>query len=209
MISERSARSIHERERHLSLAPRMHLECNKQEGTVMRAGMSSSVAALVFVAAGCGATIRSTTASNADLAKYRTYSFFTSPAKAGQAETIVDQTINSSLKEGLAAKGLTEVAPGQAPDFLVAHHVKTQQKLDVEPGYGFYGFGGTDVTQYTEGTLIVDFIDPQTKQVFWRGTATDVVSHPESPNTGKLSKVVGQIVDRYPSAIAAAPRTTM
>jgi hypothetical protein len=176
----------------------------------MRAGMRSSVAALILVAAGCGATIRSTTASNADLAKYRTYSFLTPPSKAGQPETIVDQTINSSLKESLATKGLTEAAPGQAPDFLIAHHAKTQQKLDVEPmGYGFYGWGGTDVTQYTEGTLIVDFIDPQTKQVFWRGTANDVVNHPESPNTGKLSKVVGKIVDRYPAAMAAAPRTTM
>jgi hypothetical protein len=182
----------------------------QQEGTAMRAGMSFSVMALVFVAAGCGATIRSTTASNADLAKYRTYSFFTSPATAAQPETIVDQTINSSLKEGLAAKGLTEAAPGQTPDFLVAHHVKTQQKLDVEPmGYGFYGWGGTDVTQYTEGTVIVDFIDPQTKQVFWRSTASDVVNHPESPDTGKLSKVVGQMVARYPSAVAATPRTTM
>jgi hypothetical protein len=176
----------------------------------MRAKMCSRVAAMVLVAAGCGATIRSTTASNADLAKYRTYSFLQAPSKAGQPETIVDQTINSSLKESLAAKGLAEAAPGQAPDFLVAHHVKTQQQLDVEPvGYGWYGWGGADVVQYTEGTLAIDFIDPQTKQVFWRGTAEDVVNHPESPNTAKLSKVVGKVIDRYPSEMAATPRTTM
>jgi hypothetical protein len=180
----------------------------------MRARMISSVTAAILVAAGCGATIRSTTASNADLAKYRTYSLSAPPAQAGQAQTIADQTIVSSLKEDLAAKGLTEAAPGQAPDFLVAHHVKTQQRVDVEPmaygyGYGFYGWGGDDVTQYTEGTLIVDFIDPQTKKVFWRGTASDVVNHPESPNPAKITKVVGQIVDRYPSVMAATPRTTM
>lgn len=175
-----------------------------------------SVVALIFIVAGCGATIRSTTAANADLAKYRTYSFITPPSQAaGHAESIADQTINSSLKQDLAAKGLTEAAPGQKPDFLVGHRVKMQEKLDVEPdgfygyGYGMYGLGGSDVTEYTEGTLIVDFIDPQTKQVFWRGTGSQVVNHPESPNTGKISKVVGQIVDRYPATMAAAPRTTM
>ncbi len=175
----------------------------------MRAGMIFKVAMLMLVAAGCGATIRSSTASNADLAKYRTYSFYTSP-KANQPETIADQAINSSLKDSLAAKGLTEAAPGQTPDFLVAHHVKEQQQLDVDNfGYGFYGWPGGEVTQYTQGTLIVDFIDPQTKQVFWRGTASGVVNHPNSPNTQKIAKVVGEVVNRYPSAVAEAPRTTM
>jgi hypothetical protein len=177
----------------------------------MRSSVSSTVVALMIIATGCGATIRSTTASNADLAKYKTYSFYTPPSKTGQAQTIADQTIESSLKQSLAAKGLTEAAPGQNPDFLVAHHVKEQQKLDVDTlGYGFYGWpGGADVTQYTEGTLIVDFIDPQTKQVFWRGTATAVVNHPESPDTGKIAKVVGQVIDRYPSMVASTVRTTM
>ena len=179
----------------------------------MRSSVSSTVVALMIIATGCGATIRSTTASNADLAKYKTYSFYTPPSKTGQAQTIADQTIESSLKQSLAAKGLTEAAPGQNPDFLVAHHLKEQQKLDVDTmgyGYGFYGWrGGADVTEYTQGTLIVDFIDPQTKQVFWRGTASDVLNHPESPNTGKITKVVGQIIDRYPSAVASTARTTM
>ncbi len=72
------------------------------------------------------------------------------------------------------------------------------------------GWGGpVSVTEYTQGTLIVDFIDPQTKQVFWRGTGTDVVNHPESPNTAKLGKVVAQIVNKYPATIAEAPRTNM
>lgn len=179
----------------------------------MRAEMKVAVGALILVAAGCGATIRSTTASNADLTRYKTYSFSKPPAKAGQPESIVDQTIDSSLKEDLAAKGLTEATPDQNPDFLVAHHVKTQEKMDVEEvDYGFYGGwpGGADVTEYVEGTLIVDFIDPKTKQVFWRGTATSVVNHPESPDIPKLEKVVGQVVDRYPAAaVAATPRTTM
>jgi len=180
----------------------------------MRTRMLLSIAALLFVAAGCGATIRSTTAANADLGRYRTYSFFTPPNGPAGSETIVDQTIKSSVKQALAQKGLMEAALGQTPDFLVAHHVKTQQQLDVDPiGYGYYGYGygwgGADVTTYTQGTLIISFIDPKTKQVFWRGTASDVVNHPESPDTNKLAKVTGEVIERYPAMMAETPRTTM
>ena len=176
----------------------------------MRSVAASTVAALMIVVAGCGATIRSTTnASSAELSKYKTYSFYTPTYKQGQGESIADQAIQSALKQDLASKGLTE-ATGN-PDFLVAYHVKEQQKFEDDTvGYGFYGMGGPgEVTTYTQGTLIVDFIDPQTKKVFWRGTGSEVVNHPNSPNTNKIDKAVGQIIDRYPAPMAATPRTTM
>jgi hypothetical protein len=172
----------------------------------MGAEMRLRVAALLVVA-GCGGTVRSTTAPKADLARYRTYSFVHSP---GRVESITEQTLDSSLKHSLAAKGFTEAAPGPPPDFLVRHQLTTQEELYVEPiGYGLNATGDEDVSGYTEGTLIIDFIDPRTKQIFWRGTADDVVNRPASPDTGTISKVVGRIVARYPSTIVAAPRTTM
>ena len=177
----------------------------------MRSIMRSTAVALLLIVIGCGATIHSSVASNADLARYKTFSFYTPPYKQGQAETLADQSIRSALAQNLSAKGLTEAPTGNS-DFLVAYHVKEQQRLDADTvGYGFWGMGGPGyVTEYTQGTLIVDFIDPQTKKVFWRGTASDVVNHPESPNTAKLDKAVGQLVDRYPGGgMAATPRTTM
>jgi Domain of unknown function (DUF4136) len=177
----------------------------------MRLTVCASVVAALLMVTGCGATIHSSTASNADLAKYKTFSFYTPSYKQGKPASIADQTIRSALEQDLAARGLTK-ATTEKPDFLVSYHVKEQQRLDADTvGYGFWGWNGpVAVTEYTQGTLIVDFIDPQTNQVFWRGTATDVVSHPESPNTAKLNKVVAQIVDRYPAAsVAATPRTGM
>jgi hypothetical protein len=134
---------------------------------------------------------------------------------AGQAETPAEQQLRATLSRDMAQKGLTEAGPGQQPDFLVAYYVKTQQKLDVyNTGYGYgygygWGFGGPTVYQYTEGTLIVDFVDPRTNQSFWRGTASDVVNHPETPDMGKLDSAVAKLVKQYPSQVAAAPRQTM
>jgi hypothetical protein len=158
-----------------------------------------AVAALAL--GGCGASIQSTVAPNANLARYRTYAFYTPPYREGQVETIADQTIRSSLRQDLAEKGLTEATTGE-PDFLITYHVMKQQRLDVAAvGYGFWAWPGASVTSYTQGTLVVDFIDPKTRQVFWRGTATGVLNHPHTPNLAKLDRVVSQVVSRYPATM--------
>jgi uncharacterized protein DUF4136 len=169
------------------------------------------LAIAVLTAAGCGASVHSSIAPNANLGQYKTFAFKTPQYRAGKAESVAEQELRTALRNDMAQKGLTEAAAGQQPDFLVAYHVKEQQKLDVEDvGYGFgWGWGGADVYQYTQGTIIVDFIDPRTNQAFWRGTASDVVNHPETPDVGRLDNAVAKLVNQYPSQMAAAPRPAM
>lgn len=171
----------------------------------------AGIVAVVALAIGCGATVRSTVAPNANLGQYHTYAFETPRYRIGQTESPAEQALRTALRNNLAQKGLTEVAPGQQPDFVVAYHVQKQQKMDVNSvGYGFgWGWRPANVYTYTEGTLIVDFVDPRTNQAFWRGTASDVVNHPEAPDIGKLDKAVAKLVDQYPSAVASVPRPAM
>lgn len=171
-----------------------------------------ALAAVVALGAGCGATVHSTVAPNANLGQYKTYAFEAPRYRAGRSESPAEQELRSTLRRDLAQKGITEAGAGQQPDFLIAYHVMQQQKLDVQSmgyGYGWGWAGPTAVTTYTEGTLIVDFIDPRTNTAFWRGTASDVVNHPESPNLAKVDKAVSKLVDQYPSQMAAASRPTM
>ena len=181
--------------------------------------IAAPICAVSMLVAGCGATIHSSVAPSADLAKYKTYSFYTPTDGQVQPESIADGVIKSALKRDLAKAGFTEAMAGQ-PDFLIAFKVKQQQKLDVHTGgygYGYYGYGhrfgtwpgATNVTEYTQGTLVIDFIDRQTQQVFWRGTGSQVVNHPDSPNLDKIDKVVGQIVDKYPTSMASVSRNAM
>lgn len=169
------------------------------------------IVAIVAFAAGCGATVHSSVAPNANLGQYKTFAFQQPPYRAGHPESPAEQELQAALRNNLAMKGITEAPAGQPPEFLVTYHVKTQQKLDVQQvGYGFgWGLGGTDVYQYTEGTIIVDFIDPRTNQAFWRGTASDVVNQPEMPDVGKLDKAVAKLVNQYPSQMAATSRSQM
>ncbi len=178
----------------------------------MKSRLARLAPLVAILGAGCGASVHSTVAPNANLGQYKTYGFQTPRYRAGTSESPAEQALRTSLRNDLAQKGLTEAPAGQQPDFLVAYHVKEQQKLDVEDlGYGFgWGWGGpVEATTYTQGTIIVDFIDPRTNQAFWRGTASQVVDHPESPDLGKLDKAVAKLVNQYPSAMASASRPTM
>jgi hypothetical protein len=115
---------------------------------------------------------------------------------------VADQDIEQSLRQALTARGYVESA---RPDFFVVHQVQLQQQVSGGYGVGWYGF---DAYTYTEGTLIVDFIDPQTNHAFWRGTASDLVNNPASPNAGRIQAAVSKLINQYPSNLASIPSTT-
>ena len=85
------------------------------------------------------------------------------------------------------------------PDFLVAMHSSTQEKTDVS-SYGYsYGprWGGyrdVDVSHYTEGTVFVDIVDPDSRNLIWRGTAQSTVD--PSAGADEQNKVFAQIATR-------------
>ena len=103
--------------------------------------------------------------------------------------------IRTGLESQLMANGFHMET--EKPDFVIAYYVTTKNKLSVQD-YG-YGpprwFGGRDirVNQYSEGTLMVDFIDARTNQVIWRGRASGTlemkgVDKKISKSTEKLIK---------------------
>jgi hypothetical protein len=157
---------------------------------------------LTTFAAGCASMqIHSETAPQADLAHYRTFSWV--PSSSGGPVTIIDQQIRAALARGLAQKGLHE-APPESADFKVSYHVLQEHKVAVSDwGNGIYGWS-PEVTAYTDGSLIVDFIDPTSNKVFWRGSATSVVEHPGVVDVARLDKAAAQITQRYPNQLLTA-----
>ena len=165
------------------------------------------LATAVIVAAGCGASVQSSVAPNARLGAYKTFAFYTAPGQP--AKSVADQDIDSALRQSLTAKGFVEATSG-SPDFLVSHHIKLQQELDMN-GFGYdYGWeGGVGAYTYTEGTLIVDFVDAKTNKAFWRGTASQAVNHPDSPDAQRIEAAVEKLINKYPVNLAATPKTNM
>jgi hypothetical protein len=99
--------------------------------------------------------------------------------------------VDKALRLALENKGMSFVDDPAQADLLLTWHLSTQNKTDVRtyssgPSYGGYyggynrysryncwncGGGGTQVSvkDYTEGTFIVDIIDPAVNQSVWRG----------------------------------------
>jgi hypothetical protein len=174
--------------------------------------------ALSFVAlvayAGCSTVqVRSAAAPGVNLAQYRTFTFLPAANPGSEAaswdRSPAGQEVRNRIAQDLISKGYAPAQPDEKPDFVIATHAKRQQKLDVQnwgyPGpYWGYGWANTSVTEYTQGTILVDFIDPRTNQVFWRGTASAVVNHPENPDLNKVAKAVDKLMTQVPVQLASA-----
>lgn len=141
-----------------------------------------------------------------DFAQYKTFRWIPHKPKVGPRRlldhALMEKRTKNSVENELAAKGIEKIA-GERPDFLIAYHIGAENKVDVDT-YGYrYGPRGrrwgrhVEVHRYKEGTLILDFIDPESKQLVWRGTAVGAVHRPEDLGD-KLNKAVEKIVEKFP-----------
>ncbi len=153
----------------------------------------------------CSSTeVHTEKAPNADMGQYHTFAW-SPPAQQEQSrdfssrsDTILDQKVRNAVDQDLSKKGYVQ-DPAQA-DVHVAYSLRTRDRLQVEPSsYGPYGgpiLSGNGVGyDYTylqkEGSLVLDFIDPKTGKLLWRGIAiTDI------KDTGVTQKEVQHFVDK-------------
>lgn len=124
---------------------------------------------------------------------------------------ITEKTVQEDIQSGLAAKGWQPASEGQA-DAEVLIHGSSQQKQNLNTfytgmggGWGWRGFGGmgmatstTTTSEYTEGTLLVDIYDTKTKQLIWRGTATDEVKTKQDKREKQISKASEKLFKKFP-----------
>lgn len=166
----------------------------------------------MIVASGCSSiTVRYDYDQTADFTKYKTFGWLpqqttttsTSAQAARQANSLIDKRILSAVNSDLTGKKGMSIDT-QNPDLLLVYHIGAVDKVDVTSyGYGYpyaggwgygYGYGGVDVYNYTEGTLMVDFIDGETKELVWRGTATGVID--PNPSASSSEKQINAAVDK-------------
>jgi hypothetical protein len=113
------------------------------------------------------------------------------------SDTLNDGRIRRGLEMQLADSGFrmeTEKA-----DFVIAYYVTTKNKLNVQDfGYGpprWFGSRDIRVNQYSEGALMVDFIDAKSNQVIWRGRASGTLEMKGVEK--KISKSVEKLIKQY------------
>jgi hypothetical protein len=165
----------------------------------------------LLMAAGCSSvSVSHDFDSQADFSKLRTFSWIDAPEttsdsvqKELQTNSLVEGRVKNAVNRELAAKGIRETQ--ENPDFLVAFHTGVEDKTDIQSwgyGYGYWGMrgGGVSTIHYQEGTLILDFIDPKSNNLIWRGVGKKVVSQKTSPERSEkeINNAVEKILKKYP-----------
>lgn len=101
--------------------------------------------------------------------------------KQRSSNDLVNDRIISAIKNAMAQRGIAQ-AKGDDVDILIDFMVVSKDKTRVtsyNSGYGYYGGGyygnSIDVRQYTEGSLILDLVDPKVNKTIWRGVGTATI----------------------------------
>ena len=120
--------------------------------------------------------------------------------------TFTQKRIEDAITGQLTSKGWTATTGN--PDILVyTHTVLSHQKqwnATSMGGWGYRGWGGmgggmatATETNIPIGNLVVDLVNPKTKELVWRGQASDQVSGNGEDN-GKIDAAVAALFKNFP-----------
>jgi len=122
--------------------------------------------------------------------------------------TFTQKRIADAITSQLTSKGWQAVTSD--PDLLVYTHgirsTQTQWNATSMGGWGYRGWGGmgggmatATETKIPVGTLVVDLVNPKTKELVWRGTASDQVSE-SGAEQGQIQNAVAELFKNFPPA---------
>lgn len=133
----------------------------------------------------------------------KSYDWFPVPENNIRYDLIIKQ-IKSEMNKQMKVRGFN--MDSRHPDFLIALHGGIQSKLSfpewdyLSQNYEKYAVTRRfDITNYTDETFIIDFIETKTKTLVYRATATAYLSlEPTSEKREKkIAAAVKQILDDY------------
>jgi hypothetical protein len=132
------------------------------------------------------------------------------------SDTLMADRITSMIRKELEEGRLQEVE--ENPDIFITYHITTEdyQVLNTSSfgyggyggGWGGWGYGGgyggvgmasstTTVSNYTEGTLIIDAYDSKEKKMIWRGSGTVTIKAKPEKQIKQVDKILTKMGARW------------
>ncbi|OUS00494.1 hypothetical protein A9Q86_11030 [Flavobacteriales bacterium 33_180_T64] len=150
----------------------------------------------------------------ADFNNYKTFAFFKTGIDKAEISDLDKKRILRAIETELLAKGFTK---SQNPDILVSIFTKSQQRVDVYNnnwGVGTWGWNGyrwgtgawgwngqPTVSSRSEGTLFIDLIDANKKELIWQGMGTGYLSKNTEKKEERIKEFVSKVMEKYPPEI--------
>ena len=155
---------------------------------------------------------------------YKTFAFYKTGIDKAQISDLDKRRILRAIESELLSKGYTK---SKNPDMLVSIFTKSQTRVDVYqnnwgwggwggwgwggfgPGWGWGGFGpgwgwggwGMNqpmVSTSNEGTLFIDLIDAEKKELVWQGSGAGNLPDKMEKKEEKIKEFVNKMLANYP-----------
>lgn len=161
---------------------------------------------LLFLLASCSSVkVTSDYDMSTDFSNYKTFAFYKKGIDKVEMSDLDKRRILKAIESEMMAKGFTK---SENPDILVNIFTKSREKVNIYNNHMYYGWHpwyygpnfGTQISKYTEGTLFVDLIDANKKELAWQGigsgalTTTGNVEKKEA----RIKEFVSEIMLQYP-----------
>jgi Domain of unknown function (DUF4136) len=124
--------------------------------------------------------------------------------------TFVQQRIERAVGSALVARGLRP--SDDRPDLLIYTHVRVSREREID--YSTFGYGGwygwpgwgpgrwgpttATVREIPVGTLVVDLVDGDHKQLVWRGTASRTIEDAADRSEEAVDRAVARLFAKFP-----------
>lgn len=151
--------------------------------------------------------------SKVNFNKYKTFAFYKTGIDKADISDIDKKRVLRALESELLAQGFIK---SDNPDILVSFFTKSRRKVDINQNNNFgYGFGwgwnpwmwngmnnNVNIREYTEGTLFIDFIDKEKKELVWQGIGTGALKiQNAAKKEERIQLFVKEIISRFPPGI--------
>jgi hypothetical protein len=145
-----------------------------------------------------------------DFNTFKTYAFYKTGIDKAEISDLDKKRILRAIEAELSILGMMK---SENPDMLVSIFTKSREKVNVNQNNNYgYGFGwgwnpwmwngmnrNVNVSQFTEGTLFIDFIDKEKKELVWQGIGTGALKiQNREKKEARIKEFVKEIVSKFP-----------
>jgi hypothetical protein len=177
--------------------------------------LAAGATALLMAGCASGPDVRGDFDPAADFGRFRTFGFVEQAGTdAGDARSITTTLLQNAAAREMEARGYVR---SDTPDLVINFHGRLEERVDIQsrpapsmgPTWGYRGWagspwggwGGTEVTtrRYNVGTIVIDLVDLQQRQMVFQGSVQGTVTRQMQQNREQtISNAVAEIFARFP-----------
>ncbi len=157
----------------------------------------------IYVTSCSSVTIDDYFFKTADLTSYKTFDWISRPhailiAKEGRGQ--VEKLLKESVNKQLTARGFSQKA--DSPDLLISYLVGAELTNTDDSSDKVGEQNNPAAQQYSEGAILLDFVDAKTRELLWRVAAFGLEDRNPTPEKNKeiIEKTVERMFKNFPSA---------